>query len=295
MNRKYVVLMLLCYLSWGLQPLYWNLYSDLDSLFLLAVRALWCAVFTVVILAWQKRLGDLLALFRNGRIMRFLVPGTVFLLTDWGVYTVAVRSGHILDSSLGYYLNPLVTFFIGLFLFREKCRWPQYLALGLAVMGVTISALGFGGFSWFTAILALAWAFYATFQKLADVDSMLSIAAETLILAPFMILFLLLFRTGDNGLSSLTAMKQFYLIGSGLVTALPMLLFSACVRKVPLSVMSFFQYLSPTFSIFAGLLIGETVTPAKWVSFLFIWAGIAVFTISTYVADRKKTASSAPV
>jgi len=295
MNRKYVVLMLLCYLSWGLQPLYWNLYSDLDSLFLLAVRALWCAVFTVVILAWQKRLGDLLALFRNGRIMRFLVPATVFLLTDWGVYTVAVRSGHILDSSLGYYLNPLVTFFIGLFLFREKCRWPQYLALGLAVMGVVISAVGFGGFSWFTAILALAWAFYATFQKLADVDSMLSIAAETLILAPFMILFLLLFRTGDNGLASLTAMKQFYLIGSGLVTALPMLLFSACVRKVPLSVMSFFQYLSPTFSIFAGLLIGETVTPAKWVSFLFIWAGIAVFTISTYVADRKKTAPPAPV
>lgn len=295
MNRKYVVLMLLCYLSWGLQPLYWNLYSDLDSLFLLAVRALWCAVFTVGILAWQKRLGDLLALLRNRRAMRFLAPATVFLLTDWGVYTVAVRSGHILDSSLGYYLNPLVTFFIGFFLFREKCRWPQFLALGLAVTGVAISALGFGSFSWFTAILALAWAFYATFQKLADVDSLLSIAAETLILAPFMIPFLLAFRTGGNGLASLTAMKQLYLIGSGLVTALPMLLFSACVRKVPLSVISFFQYLSPTFSIFAGLLIGETVTPAKWVSFLFIWAGIAVFTISTYAADRKKAAPPAPV
>lgn len=289
MQKKYLITLLICYLMWGFQPLYWNLYGSLDSLFLMAVRTFWCCALTVGILAAQKRLNSLWALLRDKKTLRYLLPATLMLLIDWTVYTVAVRTGHVIDASFGYYLVPLVTFFFGIFLFREHCRPVQIVALLLAVCGVVVSAFGQASFSWYTVILALAWSAYMTLQKLAGADAILSIAAETLLVTPLMLLFILFFRMGDNGMASVDALQQLYFIGAGVVTALPMLLFSDCVVKMPLSAMSFFQYLSPTFAVLSGLIMGEKIGVTRWISFIFIGAAILIFTVSSLLLAKKNS------
>ena len=275
MKRRDVLILLFCYLLWGFQPLYWNI-CEIDPIRLLAARIPCACLFTLFILAVQKRLGALWEMLRDRRMLLTLLPTSLFLVIDWGVYMLAVCSGHILDSALGYYLNPLVTFAMGLVLFREQCRPGHYLALGVAMIGVVVSAVLFRSFSWYTVVLALDWAVYAAFQKRLKADSITSIAAETLILTPFALLWLI-FGHGCGLYSALSGGELAFVLGSGVVTAAPMLLFAAGVERVPLFMVSFFQYLSPSFGILCGLLLGERITPAKWVSFAFIWAGILLF------------------
>lgn len=287
MKKKYVIFLVGCYLLWGFQPLYWNIFPEMDSLFLMAMRTIWCCVLTVGILLAQGRLKSLWELlFDRGR-MKYLLPASLMLLLDWSVYTIAVRTGHIIDAGFGYYLVPIVTFFFGITLFKERCRPVQYLALFLAVCGVAVTAFGGASFSWYTVFLAATWSGYMMFQKLLGADSILSIAAETLVLTPIMLLFILFFRMGDNGVASLDAVKFTYLVGAGVVTALPMLMFSDSVVHVPLSAMSFFQYLSPTFSVLSGFLMGEKIGTARLISFAFIGAAILVFTISSLLLAKE--------
>jgi len=279
-------------MMWGFLPLYWDLMPEVDSLTLLAMRIIWAAAITLVLLAASGRLSELSAVYRSRATMKYLAPATLLLLADWGWYIVGVKSGRVLDISLGYFMNPLVAFVLGLIIFKEHCRWPKYLAVGLAAVGVLISAIGFGRFPWFSIIIAFVWAFYGVSMKKVSLSAAISFGAQVVLMLPLAIIFLLIFRTGENSVQpsghSLFAITLFY-IGGGAATAVPMLMYSRCVTKVPLSTIGFFQYLSPTCNIIAGLILGELISVDKWVSFAFIWCGIAVFSLSGLLTRRGST------
>lgn len=277
-KKKNLLSLVLCYLLWGFQPLYWNLATEIDSYTILLCRIIMAALFSLMLLAVTKRLQELKVLFTNKKIIKYLIPAVVFLFLDWAVFIVAVNSGHVLDASLGYYINPLVLFAFGVIIYKEKCSKMQLLSLCIAAVGVLISTAAFGSFPFLSLIIAFNWAVYAVLKKNVKVDGVLSICAESLMLTPFAIVFLFLFRSGE--VASFSIKEILFVLGSGVVTALPMFLYSNCVAAFPLIYMCFAQYLSPTFNLICGLIMGESFSKSQVVSLIFFMAAIVLFTVS---------------
>lgn len=288
MDKKSVLLVFLGYVIWGLQPLYWDLMGHMDPMLNLCFRILWAVVFSISILAVTKRLPELTAVFKNKQKMKFLVPATLFLLLDWGIFIYAVQTGHVLDTSLGYYMAPFVVFALGMLVFKEQPKPLILVAIGLAVIGVVFSAIQYGSIPVISLVLSFLFAVYGALKKFAQVESVVSIAAETIMMAPLAILFLLFFRM--EGLAATSVSDHLLFIGSGVVTALPMMLYSLGVIKLPFVMLGFMQYISPTLSLLCGLLMGERVTQDKLVTFLFIWAALAVYMFAMVMEERKKKA-----
>lgn len=277
-NKKNLLQLILCYIIWGFQPLYWALDGDLDPFTILGCRIIMAALFSLLLLGVTGRLPELKALLKNRVIMKYLLPAVVFLFLDWAVFLVAVGSGHVLDASLGYYINPLIMFAFGVVIYKEKCTKMQLVSLGVAAIGVLISTLAFGSFPFLSLIIAFNWAVYAVLKKNVKTDGVLSICAETLILTPAAILFLMFFRRAE--VASFGMKEVLFIMGSGIVTALPMFLYSNSVAAFPLITMCFAQYLSPTFNMLCGLIMGESFTGSQIVSLVFFIAAIVLFTVS---------------
>ena len=278
----------LCYLLWGFQPLYWSITDSIDSFTILGVRIIMAALFSLVLLSLQHRLHDLKAVFHDKQTLKFLLPAVLFLLLDWGVFIAAVNAGHVLDTSLGYYISPLLLFAVGALVYREHCSRVQLCAIAVAAVGVLVSAVAFGSVPYISLIIASNWAIYASIKKNVHLDGVVSIAAETLLLTPLAVIFLLCFRSAE--LASLTGGEIVFLLGSGIVTALPMYLYTDSIRAFPLILMSFSQYLSPTFNMCCGLLLGESFSQSQRSSLLFFLAAIGIFTAGE-VRQLKKSAS----
>ena len=278
MTKKDTAALLGCYMLWGFQPLYWGLIGDVGTMTVMPLRIVFAALFSVLILALQKRTAELKALFKDRKIMKFLLPAALFLLADWTVYIILVNSGHIIDVSLGYYINPLLLFLIGALIYREKCGAGHFVALAVAVMGVVVSAAAFGSVPYTSLIIAVNWAVYAAIKKNVSIDGVLSIAAETLILTIPAVIFMLLFQRAE--LAQIPASSWLPLLGSGVVTALPMFLYSRCVSRLPLVLMCFAQYLSPTFGLVCAFIRGESFSQSQLISLAFFIAAIVVFTVS---------------
>ncbi|MDO4749805.1 MAG: EamA family transporter RarD [Eubacteriales bacterium] len=288
MKKKSLLLVLGCYMIWGVQPLYWALLDHMDAYFLMAARVLTGALFCLAYMAMQKRLPELIDLFRDGKRMKYLVPASLFLLADWAIFLVAVQNGNVLDTSLGYFMGPLVVFSLSVFLFKEPCGALKAAAIGLSVLGVAVTLLTFGRFPPVALVLALAFSIYGAIKKLVRVEPVLSITAETLILTPPAIVYILFFRMGENGVAALGGMDLLLLIGAGIVTVVPMILYSFGVNDLPLMMMGFFQYLSPSLSMICGFLMGEHLSPDRTISFAFIWAALAVFSFAVVREERQK-------
>ena len=278
MTKKDTAALLGCYMLWGFQPLYWGLIGDVGTMTVMPLRIVFAALFSVLILAFQKRTGELRVLFKNKKMMKFLLPAAMFLLADWTVYIILVNSGHIIDVSLGYYINPLILFLIGALIYREKCGAGHFIALAVAVTGVVVSAAAFGSVPYTSLIIAVNWAVYAAIKKNVSVDGVLSIAAETLILTIPAVIFMLVFQRAE--LAQIPVSSYLPLVGSGVVTALPMFLYSRCVSRLPLVLMCFAQYLSPTFGLVCAFIRGESFSQSQLISLAFFIAAIVVFTVS---------------
>ena len=287
-DRRNISLVLFCYIFWGFQPMYWALLLDTDPMFLLAARIITATLFVLAVLAVQGRLRMIREVFLDKETMRRLVPATILMAADWGIYMWAALTGHILDASLGYFISPLVIMFIGIVVFREKWGWPIVVAMAFVIAGIVITAVGYRVFPFVTVSLALAFSIYAGFMKNVKVDSLISTGVQLLMMSAAAILFIIFFRMGDNGIASVTPMKLLLLVGAGIVTITPILIYANCVRHLPLLLMSFMQYLSPTFGLFSGILLGEALTKDKMIRFLFIWAGIIVFSVSSVIEMRKQ-------
>lgn len=293
MNRKRTVFgsflcLLLCYVIWGMQPLYWATLTDFDTMFVMCVRAVTAMAFTWLYLIATGRFGDIVNTIKNKELMKLLVPASVFLCADWTLFILAVSHGHVLDTSLGYYFNPLVMFLVGVFFFKEKSDRLEYIAIGIACTGIVIATFKSSAFPALSLCFAVVWPVYATIKKLANTDPLISFAVETALMTPFAVAAMLIFYRGSGGLSSVDGSNIFLLIGSGIVTALPMILYNLVVNALPFKVIGVTQYLSSTISFLCGVLfMSETVTGEKLVMFSFVWAGLILFTVGNFRKEKK--------
>ena len=279
---------LACYILWGLLPLYWHILEDLDSIFILCNRIVWSAVFTIAILLITKKFSEVKAVFRDKKKMRFMIPAAIAITINWGVYIWAVNAGHLLDSSLGYYMNPLVVFAIGIALFHETSGVVDWISLALAMVGVLIATIAYGAFPWIAIVLALSFGLYGTFKKLAGVGGITSIAVETIMITPFALAFLLFSPASATSIAQLTPLTTTLLLLTGIVTASPLILFTYGVNRLPLSTVGFLQYSSPTLQMLIGVLVfHEVLTQDRIIAFAFIAAALVLYTIGMVQRAKK--------
>ena len=272
---------LICYCLWGLQPLYWHLDGTFDSMFLMASRAVAAALFCLLLLAIQGKLGQLKAVFADPKLLAREIPASLVLFGDWFVFIWAVQHRQVLECSVGYYIQPLVVFAFGALLFHEKCRPYHFIALGFMLAGIAVSALALGALPWVTVSLALMFAVYAAIKKSLTIDSIVSTSCEILIMTPFLLAYLLLFRRGPGGLAEIDLSRALVLLGGGVITGLPMLLYSIGVKRLRLITVSIGQYVSPTLGVLCSLILREEITREKLISLALIWAGILIYLFYT--------------
>jgi len=232
----------------------------------------------IVVLTVSGRLKTFRDTLKDKKTMRYLIPAAFIITFNWGLYIWAVNNGRILDSSLGYYMNPLIAFLLGVLVFKEKFVKLQLAAVALAFTGVVISLVAFGSFPFVAICLALSFATYGVLKKKARADPAASIAVESLIIAPFALVFSFLFMSDSIAAVNPTALLL--LIGGGAVTAIPLFLYARAVNDIPFIIVGFFQYISPSLALVYGLMSGENPSNAQIVSFVFIGLGLIVFSIA---------------
>ncbi len=272
------------YLLWGVLPAYWKRLGAVPPLEVLSNRVLWSVLVTVAGLAALGRLGDLRAAFRSPRERNGLAAASVFIALNWGLFIWAVQANHIVETSLGYYLNPLINAALGVALFRERLAPAQVAAIALAALGVGVQIVAYGGVPWVALALAGTFTGYGVAKKRTAVPALASLAFETAILVPLALAWLAFgVATPGGALASGDATTRALLVASGPITATPLVAFAAAARRLPFTVLGLFQYVSPTLSL--GLAVwayGEPFTHAHLASFVCIWLALALFTASAW-------------
>jgi len=280
-NKNGIMIALSCYILWGILPAYWNLLTGFNPLFILCCRIVFAFLFMFLVIAVSGRIKTFTDTMKNKKTMRYLVPSALLITFNWGLYIWAVTNGRVLDSSLGYYMNPLIAFLLGVLLFREKYLKLQLVAVALAVTGVVISLIAFGSFPIVALGLSLSFAVYGVLKKKACADPAASVAVESLIVVPFALAFSFIFL--PDSITSVNTTGLLLLIGGGVLTAVPLFLYARAVNDIPFIIVGFFQYISPSLALSYGLLTGETPSGSQIVSFIFIGLGLIVFSAALLI------------
>ncbi|WP_423601956.1 EamA family transporter RarD [Sphingomonas sp. MS122] len=274
---------------WGLLPLFFWLLAGVDSGEVVAMRVLWSVVLLGLLIVALRRVPQFLAAIRSRRAMTYLGISAALISVNWLVYVWAVQHNHVLEASLGYFLNPLVNVLLGVVLLRERLGAAQIAAVALAAIGVAVLAAGAGQGIWISLALAFSFGFYGLVRKIAPVESLEGLTIETAILAPVAAAYLY-WLSGHAGLGfGQTPLWTVTLAVSGVVTATPLLLFAAAARRLPYSTLGLLQYLAPTMQFLLAIsFFGETMTMAHAICFALIWTGLAVYAVSGIVTARRQ-------
>lgn len=268
----------LAYAAWGLMPVYFNLLGGVAPLEIVANRILWSLGLIMLVMAVRREVHQLVLALTTPRLVGALLVSAVLIAANWLIYIWAVTSQHILAASLGYFLNPLVNVLLGVTLLRERLERAQWLAIGLAALGVAILAAGAPQTLGISLALALSFALYGLIRKLTPVSSLTGLGIETLLLAlPSLAMLYWLHRSAGLAFGDAPG-GTLLLIASGAVTSVPLLLFASGARRLPLVTLGLLQYVAPTTQFALGVFVyGERLSPEHWISFGLIWAGLAIF------------------
>jgi len=279
--RAGLIFGLAAYLIWGVMPLYFKLLTQVTAAEIVAHRILWSLVFLGVLVALWRRWAAIRAAATTGKVLVTLLVTALLIAVNWLVYIYAVVSGHVLEGSLGYYLNPLVNVLFGVLLLKEKLTRAQAFACLLAAAGVAVLAAGAGSGLWISLTLAISFASYGFLRKIVSVDALEGLWLETAILAPVALAYVLwLQQSGGGQFGRLGTQIDLLLVLGGAVTATPLLLFTAAARRLPYSTLGFLQYIAPSLQfLLAVLAFGEPFTRAHAICFGAIWAALAIFSV----------------
>jgi chloramphenicol-sensitive protein RarD len=270
------------FLLWGVLPLYWKALKIVPALEILTHRIVWSFIFMVILIAGKRRWTDLKAMLTERRQIPAVLACAVLISINWGTYIWAVNAGHMVESSLGYYINPLLSIGLGMLVLREKLNFWQGVALGIAASGVLILTFQYGRIPWIALTLAVSFGLYGLVKKVANIESVIGLTLETSILAPCAFGYLLwLQQKGSGAFGNSPFWVTLLLAGAGIITALPLLWFARAAQTIPLSVVGFIQYLTPTMMLLFGLfLYHEIFTITHLISFGFIWCALVLFSCS---------------
>ncbi|MFC6079624.1 EamA family transporter RarD [Sphaerisporangium aureirubrum] len=278
-SRRGVLFGAAAYTLWGLFPLYWPLLQPSGAVEILAHRMAWSLVAVLAVLLVRRHWAWIRDIVRRPKTILLLALAAMFVSVNWGVYIYAVNSGHVVESSLGYFINPLVNVLFGVVVFRERLRRWQWVAVGLGTLAVLVLTVDHGRPPWIALVLAVSFGTYGLIKKSVGVGAAESLAVETvLLLGPALGYLLFLEIQGEATFARFGLWHAVLLAGAGVVTAVPLMLFTSAAIRVPLSTLGLLQYIAPILQFLCGVLVAREVMPAsRWIGFAVIWLALAVF------------------
>lgn len=278
---------------WGLQPIYFKAMKEVPPTVLLAHRTIWCAVFLVLSLSALRRWPDFLRCLKSKRLVALLATSSVLLAANWLLFIVGVATNRLVETSLGYFINPLVSVALGVAVLRERPSRLQTVAILLAAAGIAHRIYSLGELPLIALGLAGSFGLYGLVRKIANVESLTGLTLETLVLAPAGVGYLVWQVAHGNELfGNVSPVTRGLVLASGVITSIPLLCFGAAARRLPLSTLGFLQYLAPSLQLaLAVCWYGESFSLDHGISFGFIWAGLALFTAETIFMRRRAARS----
>lgn len=288
-HKKGLLYGLLCYTIWGLFPLYWRMIDHVDSIEILAHRMLWSGVFMVTLFIGIRHLRLRNHIKKRSQYLMLLVTGTLITF-NWGLYIWAINHGYILQSSLGYYINPLVNVLLGYVFLHERLNRAQTIALILASVGVLYFTIDYGHFPFISLALAFSFGIYGLLKKKMGLNATAALTVETIWMMPAALIYITFIAVeGNSALNTFDWFTWLLLLLAGAVTAIPLLLYGKAAERITLTALGFLQYVSPTGQFLIGIIVyREPFTTAHIVCFSLIWTGLIIFTIDTVRKIRVK-------
>jgi len=278
------------FLSWGLFPLYFHAIKNVPASEILAHRMAWSLIFLMLVLALRRQWKWLPQVLRQPKVVGSFLASAFLLSANWFVYIWAVNNGHVVDASLGYFINPLVNVLLGMLVLKEKLRRGQWIAIGVAATGVAWLTWQAGQVPYIALVLALSFGAYGLLRKTAALAALEGLSFETLILFPLAVAYLgwLVYHGQSVFLNAEEDSTRWLLAAAGPTTAIPLLLFAAGARRIPMSVLGMLQYMSPSLQMLLGVWIfHEAFSSSKLVGFLFIWSALAIYMLESWLTNRK--------
>ena len=279
------------YALWGLFPLYFPLLEPAGGLEIVAHRVLWSLLFIALLLTVLRRWSQVRALVSDRRRLLVLAGAGFLIAVNWLVFVYGVNSGHVVETSLGYFINPLVSVLLGVVVFAERLRPLQWVAVGIATVAVVVLTVDYGRPPWIALGLAASFGLYGVMKKLVRVEAAPGLFVETAMVAvPAAVVLAVLHAHGAGTFGTEGAGHALLLATSGTATAIPLLLFAAAARRIPLSTVGLLQYLTPLMQLAIGVFVyGEEMPPARLAGFVIVWAALAVFTADSLRHARTTT------
>lgn len=277
--RTGIVFAILAFLCWGLFPVYFHAINEVASLQILAHRVLWSLAFLLIVLAWRRQ-WRWLAQLRQPRVFWRFAGSALLLSANWLVYIWAVNHGHVLDASLGYFINPLINIMLGYVLLKERLRPAQWGAIAIAALGVAWLTWQAGNVPWIALFLALSFGGYGLLRKTASLGTLEGLSLETMLLFPLAAAYVgwLSVHGANDFVNTDSDLTRWLLIAAGPITAIPLLLFASAARQIPLSILGLVQYLTPTLQFLLGVwMFKEAFSHERLIGFALIWGALALF------------------
>jgi chloramphenicol-sensitive protein RarD len=281
---------LAAYVLWGLFPLYWGFLEPATPAEVLAARVVFSLASLALLVTAVRQWGTVRAVLADHRRLMILAVAAVVVSVNWGVFIWSVDNGHVVDASLGYFINPLVSIALGVVVLRERLRRLQWLAVAIAAAAVLYATVSLGRLPWIALVLASSFGVYGLAKKLAGVDAIPSLTVEMVLLTPIALAYIgWLWTHGDLAFGAYGWGHAVLMVGAGPVTALPLLFFGFAAHRVPLSVLGPLQYVAPSLQLVIGVwVLGEPMSPQRWLAFVGVWIALAVFTVDAVRNSRSR-------
>lgn len=292
-EQKGIAQVFLAYLLWGLMPIYWKTVQHISSDEILASRIVWSFIFTVLLITVLRDIPklktDLTNLWEDKKAFFSLMIASYLVTANWFTFIFAVNSGELVQTSLGYYINPLISVLLGIVFLGEKLSDAQKAAVGIAAAGVMILTYTYGELPWISLVLAGSFAFYGLIKKQAKVGAITGLAIETFFVLPFAFIYLAYLFTQDSlQFVESEPITMLLLMFSGVATALPLLLYASGTKRIPLYLSGFIQYIAPTIMLVLGVVLyNEPFSNMEWTGFSFIWVALVLFSVSKFIQIKR--------
>lgn len=294
-GRRGFLLGVAAYALWGLFPLYWPLLEPAGAVEILGHRIAWSALTMLLLVLLLRRRGTLVGLWRDRRKALLLVLAGFVITVNWGVYIYGVNNERVVEASLGYFINPLVTVLMGVLILGERLRPLQWAALTLASVAVVVLTVDYGRPPYVALALAFSFGTYGLLKKTAGAPAVESLTLETLVLAPFALTFLIwLGTTGESHVTGYGTGHVLLLASTGIVTAIPLICFGAAATRVSMTTLGLLQYIAPVVQFVIGVTIrAEEMSPVRWAGFALVWVALVIFTLESLAHHRRSLALAA--
>ncbi len=282
------------FLLWGLFPLYFHAIGEVPPVEILAHRMVWSLLFLCIVLTVRRQWKWLPDVLRKPKVVATFAASALLLSANWFIYIWAVNNGHVIDASLGYFITPLFNVLLGLFVLKERLRGGQWIAIGVAAAGVAWLTWQAGTLPWIALVLAATFGAYGLLRKTAALAALEGLSFETLLLFPLAAGYVawLTVHGANTFVNTPSDTTRALLVAAGPITAIPLLLFAAGARKIPLSVLGMLQYIAPTIQMILGLVVfHETFTSARLAGFIVIWSALALYMAEGFISSRRTAAT----